>query len=591
MKTSGVASITCAALILLVAACAQAQRAENVNYRSPVMELPALAKSEPELGAHGRMLLGGDDDDSHQGGKGGNPAKAKWEPKTDRLTDIHFVQGVASGDPFAKSVILWTRLTAPSGAQNKPAFLDYCVSKDQKFKKCESRGTAVTDAAVDFTVKVEARGLKPNTKYFYQWRYRQNDRKAPVYSTIGRTRTLPRADEDIKRVRLAFFGCSQLPLAYFTAYGQIARMAERGEIDYNLHSGDYIYEGAQNGSATNILDPVGRVARTAQPEREILSLSDYRTRHNQYNTDVDTKRMRASAPLIPVWDDHEYTNNAYRTGAQNHQPATEGDWDERRLRALQVYYEMMPIRQANADDKQQIYRNFEVGKLLRLITLDTRIIGRDEQNNSIIAKEDPNRTILGKAQTEFVKTQLSAGQASQQWKLLHQQVLFIHRCDTSSSDQWDGYRESRRQVLGHIKNNTIDNVVIITGDIHTHWAAEVVEQACKNQTGYGGYEETGNGSLAVEFVSSAITSGYNVNGNLTASDINRANVLAQNPHVKMFDPSPIHKGFAVLTITPKHATSTWYFAPNLTVPGQYNTMIQGESWRVNAGTTKLVRVE
>jgi alkaline phosphatase D len=564
----------CMAAVALSAIATDALRTGNLNYLAPVHELPQLAKFEPAdvLEAHGRSLLAG------------NPAKAAWAPKTNRQSDQIFVQGVASGDPFAKSVILWTRVTPPSGAKNKPATLDWAVATDKAFKKIASRGTTITSKDVDFTVKVEAKKLKPNTKYFYQFRYRQNDKATPVYSVIGRTRTLPRADEDIARTRIAFFGCSNLPTGFFTSYGQIAQAAERGEIDYNIHTGDYIYEYKTDGNS--LFSPEDKIARTHQPEKEILTIQDYRTRHNQYNSDKDTKWMRRSAPLIPVWDDHEYTNDAWKGGAQNHQPETEGDWNERRLRALQVYYEMMPIRQANADNKQQIYRNFEIGKLIKLIMLDTRIIGRDLQNGT--AREDPTRTILGSTQKEYLKQQLTAAKSAQTWKVIGQQVLFAHRCDSPSADQWDGYRQDQRDVLDHLANNKIDNTIVLTGDIHTHWANDVPKYPCPREGNYSYTPETGKGSLAVEFVSSSITSGYNPSDANKASAVTRAQTIkAANPHVKYQD--SFYKGYAIIDVRRKETTATWYFAPDLLKAGQYETKVQGESWKVVAGTNHLVK--
>jgi alkaline phosphatase D len=567
-------------LTLATVSGAAAQRTGNMAFLSPVTGLPHLAKPEPtdfDLGTSGRLLLGK-----------ANPAKSAWKFKgsSKRQTAEVFKQGVSSGDPFAKSVILWTRLTVPQ--QNKQAFLDYCVSKDRKFSKCVTRGTTLTNKDVDFTSKVEARGLKPNTMYFYQWRYRKNDKAAPVYSQVGRTRTLPRADEDIARTRIAFFGCSQLPLGFFTAYGQIARAAWNGEIDYNIHTGDYIYETERN--ASEFILPQYREQRTHFPKKEILTVADYRARHNQYNSDPDTAAMRGSAPFIPVWDDHEYTNDANKDGAQNHQPETEGDWGERKLRALQVYYEQMPIRQANADNKQQIYRNFEIGKLIKLIMLDTRIIGRSPQNASLAAVNDPNRTILGAAQRTYLKDQLSAAEGKQTWKVLGQQVLFIHRCDILREDKWDGYRRDQLEIYDHLQNNKIQNTIVLTGDIHQHWANDVPRNPCPNEPGYSYNPATGAGSLAVEFVSSAVSSTYNpTEANRNVSLATTAALRAANPHTKYNE--VFLKGWAILDVKRKHATCRWYLTPDLTRPGQYNTMTQGEAWRTYTNQNHLVPVD
>jgi phosphodiesterase/alkaline phosphatase D-like protein len=292
---------------------------------------------------------------------------------------VAFNHGVASGDPYSDSVILWTR---PTPVQETIGQVDgvWEVSFIPDFDQGSivASGTFSTSAARDWTVKVEADGLSADTIYHY--RFRVGD----VESMVGQTKTLP-VDSDA--VRLAVFSCANFPAAdTFAAYGRAAAINAVNPYDALVHLGDYIYEygpggyGAAEGAATD---------RGFLPNREIVSLDDYRQRYAQYHTDQNLQALRAAAPLIAIWDDHETANDSWSAGAENHQPGTEGDWIERRDAALKAYYEWLPIRepllrqgvdQGNATTPlTQGYRSFNFGDVLDLHVLETRLTARDEQ--------------------------------------------------------------------------------------------------------------------------------------------------------------------------------------------------------------------
>ncbi len=279
---------------------------------------------------------------------------------------VAFEHGVASGDPQADRVVLWTRVSpaAPGGA----VAVRWEVSETADFARPAASGRFETGPARDYTVKVDAGGLQPGRAYFY--RFLAGDTVSPT----GRTRTLAlgRADQ----VRLAVVSCSLYPHGYFNAYADIAAGAP---VDAVVHLGDYIYEyggepgdyGMQQGQA---------LGRQPQPPHEIVSLADYRTRHAQYKRDPDLQAAHAAAAWICVWDDHEVTNDGWVMGAQNHQPATEGTWDARKAAALQAYYEWMPIREpAPGRAMEVINRSFDFGDLASLIMVETRLTARSQQ--------------------------------------------------------------------------------------------------------------------------------------------------------------------------------------------------------------------
>ncbi|MDY0105615.1 MAG: alkaline phosphatase D family protein, partial [Giesbergeria sp.] len=274
--------------------------------------------------------------------------------------EVRFVHGVASGDPLADRVMLWTRVTAPAG-HTADIPVQWELASDAAFTTVVAKGQTTATAAKDFTVKVDATGLQPATTYHYRFT------AYAAQSASARTRTLPTGS--VAQVRLAVFSCANYPAGYFNVYADAAR---RNDLDATVHLGDYLYEYPRGGYASAKAEQLGRLS---QPATEILTLADYRTRHAQYKTDPDLQALHACAPMIAVWDDHEIANDTWANGAENHDAATEGRFAARKAAALQAYHEWMPTRNAQPD---LIYRSFHFGNLVALHMLDTRVIGRDE---------------------------------------------------------------------------------------------------------------------------------------------------------------------------------------------------------------------
>mgnify|MGYP000048771368 CR=1 FL=1 len=321
---------------------------------------------------------------------------------------VQFNYGVASGDPLATKVILWTH--AKYQNSNDPVALKYEVATDAAFSNVVSSGTTTALEAASFTAKVDADGLSPATVYYYRF-------KSDVWiSPVGKTRTLPTGA--VSEVKLAVFSCSSYPHGYFHIYGE----ASKSDAQYALHLGDYIYE-YKDGEYPN----PAVFGRKVLPANEILTLSDYRTRHALYKSDVNLKLLHASMPMIAVWDDHEFANNAYMTGAENHTEGAEGTFAARKAAALQAYHEWMPIR--TGADKSIIYRSFDFGNLLSLHMLDTRLIGREKQladdvlttSSGQAAWMSPTRQLLGTTQTSWLTGVMTSSQSK--WQVLGQQVV------------------------------------------------------------------------------------------------------------------------------------------------------------------------
>jgi alkaline phosphatase D len=469
-----------------------------------------------------------------------------------------FQHGVASGDPLPNGILLWTRVTT---AGSDPLQVWWEIAVDVGFSRRVQVGEVSTDGDRDFTVKVDVMALESGRTYYY--RFKALGRTSPV----GRTRTAPSGPVD--RLRFAVASCSSLAHGYFHAYRAIA---ERADLDAVIHLGDYIYEYG-NGQYGNI--------RTYEPAHEILTLADYRTRHSQYKRDPDLQEVHRQHPFIVVWDDHESANNSAKIGAQNHDPATEGSWEARKAVALQAYAEWMPIRDF-ADGR--IFRALSFGELADLILLDTRLWGRNVIDASSIPlgpppEPDPTRTLLGDDQATWLEEQLDGSNA--QWKLIGQQVmvanLIIAEGQIANLDQWHGYPESRDRFLTHLADTSASNVVVLTGDIHSSWANELVGDP-GDPTQYN--PDTGEGALAVEFVAPAITSPGIPEQFLPLFD----SALPLNPHIRFVEATL--RGYIVLDVTSERAQAAWYLYDGVEQPEGATETLR-EAWAVNSGETRL----
>ncbi|MGK0358180.1 MAG: alkaline phosphatase D, partial [Bradymonadia bacterium] len=399
-----------------------------------------------------------------------------------------FQHGLASGDPLSDAVILWTHVSS-EGEDDVEVFYEVGESPDLATRVAVGRVMATADR--DFTVKIDAADLSANTTYYYRF---QALGRATV---VARTRTLPTGSVD--RVRFGVTSCSSFAHGYFHAYRHMAE----ADVDVVLHLGDYIYEYA-DGEYGDV--------RSYDPPHEIVSLSDYRRRYAHYRKDADLQALHQQHPMINIWDDHETANDSWVDGAENHDPMTEGDFGERRAAAIQAWFEWLPVREIGGD---RIWRSFEFGDLINLVMLDTRLWARDEQVGGATAQMDrfnEERTLLGQDQEMWLTEQLTESQAS--WQVLGQQVMFgqlkIRGAPVSEGggnvvnmDQWDGYAASRQRMYDLLERESIDNLVVLTGDIHTSWAIDITPDP-NNPEAYDPL--TGMGSLAVEFVTPAVTS-------------------------------------------------------------------------------------
>ncbi|MCE3289890.1 MAG: alkaline phosphatase [Caulobacter sp.] len=485
-----------------------------------------------------------------------------------------FNHGVAAGDPLQDRLIVWTRLTPHDGHGLEDIEGELQIGTDAKFAKPRIIKVAAT-ADRDWTIKIDVDDLKPGVEYFYRFKVGE------TLSPVGRARTLP---EKTDEVVLAVASCALFVMGHFNAYGAIARM---DRVDAVLHLGDYIYEyGAdQYGSQS----PVAK-DRKLDPPTEIVTLADYRRRHACYKGDPNLQAAHARAAWIVVWDDHETANDSWMGGAENHTPASEGEWSARKAAALKAYFEWMPIREPKGAMSEAIYRSFRFGDLATLLMTETRLTARTEAMDAgrdlmvdgkpdiagfMTRLNDPARRLMDDRQHAWLAAELGRSvKAGETWQVIGNQIVmgkvlapdlrkamgeeawtkmlgqvpeFVAQAVTVSSqlsatpipvnlDQWDGYPADRERVYASFKAAKA-RPIILAGDSHSFWANEL--------------SDASGAVVAAEFGTTGVTSpGFA--DMLPGAPLNEA-IVARNPEVKYCDSAA--KGFVKLTLTKARATA------------------------------------
>jgi alkaline phosphatase D len=439
-----------------------------------------------------------------------------------------FYHGVASGDPLANNVIIWTRVTPDSVQINQSVIVSWRMATDTGMTNIVKNGVLLTDSSADFTVKADVNGLSPNTFYYYEFQ------SGNALSPRGRTRTAP-VGNAVDSLRFALVSCANFEAGYFNVYGSLL---QREDFDAVIALGDYIYEYNTGGYSPN-----ATANRQWSPANEIVSIADYRMRYSSYKLDNDLQRLHQQFPFIIVYDDHEFANDSWINGAENHQP-NEGLWSVRKAMAQKAFFEWLPIRQSSASNPYQIYRTIKYGNLLELIMLDTRMQGREVQAGTTGATVTASsRQLLGTTQYSWLTHKLDSTTA--QWKVLGQQVMMAPLKVFGvafNGDQWDGYPAERDRVYNYVLNNNISNMVVITGDIHSSWANDLPTAS------YNG--STGAGSAGVEFVTPSVTSPG------MAIPLGAAAIQAANSHIKYCDLSS--HGYVIMDINKNRTQADWY---------------------------------
>ncbi|MEZ5953716.1 MAG: alkaline phosphatase D family protein [Hyphomonas sp.] len=491
--------------------------------------------------------------------------------------EVAFEHGVASGDPLSDRVILWSRVTPKSGTGPVPVRYDVTNAAGAVV----ATGLLSADAAHDFCIKADAAGLEPGTAYTY--RFSALTKGGEIASPVGRTRTTARTGD--APVRLVVISCSNWQFGFFNAY---AALAQEPDVDAIVHLGDYIYEYGTDGYGGEV---AGLIGRPHDPPTECISLSDYRRRHAQYKTDPNLQAAHAAAPWICTWDDHESANDSYRTGAENHNPDEgEGLWSDRKMAAIQAYYEWQPIREPETGKlASAVWRSFDFGNVATVCALETRLTGRSEgldwfaalsglteesaivqrAQETLVKANDPERTMMGTEQEAWLDGELARSvSAGKTWQVLANQVVmakvalpklqqtltpaqiaaqanpFVQQMIGFSAlglpmnlDAWDGYPAARERLYASVARSGA-RLVTLAGDTHTAWA-NTLHDAAGTRRG-------------VEFGCTSITSPGSGTAVTDIPDLG-AQFAAANKDVDWHD--PFGHGYIMVTLTPEAASA------------------------------------
>lgn len=514
-----------------------------------------------------------------------------------QLTVQNFNYGVASFDPSSSGVIIWSRFNTAN------VEIIWEVSTQSDFNNILRTGKITTEDSRDNTLAIELTELDPDQKLYYRFISTTDN----SISVVGETITLP---TDATQAKLAICSCSNYQAGLFNVYDAMAN----SDADIIVHLGDYFYEYGAGGYGST--EENAFLNRFHEPAGEIISLDDYRTRYKQYRSDASLQLAHQKKPFICVWDDHEIANDTYKEGAENHDEATEGSFEVRKQNVLQAYSEFLPFSRIAADDNSIIYRSVNIGNLVNLILMDTRLIGRDKQLNIgdyytatgfdalafQTALTDPNRSIVGVTQRDWIISELNSSSAK--WQVLGQQVLMgkmnipvelltafgsenfgailtelvtiklrLLNNDPSLSaeeiarvttvipynlDAWDGYPIDREIIYSALNGKKI---VTFAGDTHNAWQNTLTSE---------------NGTeVGIELATSSISSpgfetylGANSSPELVAGF--QEALVALIDGLNYFDAS--RRGYMMTTFTTTDVTSEWIFVDTL-LSESYSTEI------------------
>ena len=444
--------------------------------------------------------------------------------------DYPFTLGVASGDPLPDGVVLWTRLAPEPLAGGGMPMMDvevaWEIAADVGFKSIVRTGVEIARPELGHSVHAEVFGLEPGRDYWYRFHV------GGEASQTGRTGTAPAADARVSRMRFGFCGCNNYEQGYFTAF---RRMAEEN-LDFIFHSGDYIYE--YRADPSRVRQHLGD---------EIYSIDDYRNRYAQYKTDPDLIAVHASAPFIVTWDDHEIENDWASEFAEDDTPPEV--FILRRAAAFQAYYEAMPLRREQFPTPQhlQLYRGLQFGDLMTFSALDTRQYRSSQAcgggtHTGCSEAAAPDRTMLGAEQEAWLDNRLGVGGTA--WNAIAQQVPIFGQDFSAREDglqypmdKWTGYLAARSRFLNSIDEKGLTNVVFLSGDVHSHWGADVPLDLA----------EPAGKSVAVEFTNTSVSSDGD------GSDVRSywPTIQGDNPHVAYHSN---RRGYCICDVTPK----TWW---------------------------------
>lgn len=469
-------------------------------------------------------------------------------------------------------MVIWTRV---SGGQTE---VEWSLATDRDMSNVVQSGSARAEEASDFTVKVDVEGLEAGSTYYYCFEVPGSA------SAVGRTKTLP--PPGAGHIRFAMVSCAKYNAGYFNAY---SRIADRKDLDFLLHLGDYIYEAADKPPPSQF--PGADIGRHVDPLHECKTLDDYRRRYSQYHLDPDVQRLHLAHAIIPTVDDHEFADGVWSNGSVEHREERDGPWAKRRAAAFQARWEWIPARPPDPSNMERVWRKVPVSDLADIFMMDTRTMRHEPLGGEV--KLDPERTQLGTEQREWLLEELASSKSA--WRLIGNSsvmsatwneyipeeakpLLIALKMITSDGqtpdpDQWDGYPVEREKILRHIKDEGIEDVVVLSGDVHVSIASELWIDG---------------ESAAVEFVTPSLTS-QNIDEKLgweprtKSVPIEEAYANAM-PHYAWCEFES--HGYVLIDLTPERLTGQWWYVDTVLERSDGESL--GGSWAVERGKPRVI---
>ena len=431
-----------------------------------------------------------------------------------RATDTpRFALGIASGQPQARGVVLWTMLT---GADlPRQAEVGWQIAEDESFQRIAAQGREMAVSEDGHCVHAEPRGLAPDRWYWY--RFTALGQQSPA----GRTRTAPGADAVVQQLDYVIASCQRYDVGHFAAW----RHAAAESLDLVMFLGDYIYEYGPAAPAQAVR-PMG--------SGRVNSLAEYRARYALAKRDPALQAAHAAAPWLLVWDDHEVENDYAGLQGNELQP----DFAQQRASAYQAYWEHMPLPKAArpTNGEMRMYGRLDWGQLARIHLLDDRQMrdvqvcpnpGKGGSNTVRIADcpgiTDYRRTLLGPTQERWLADGWSLDRP---WNLLAQQTLMARfswedpagesKGGKFWTDGWDGYPAARQRLLSTVADKRVPGVVVLGGDVHANYVADLKVD----------YDDASSPIVASELCGTSITSLGVKQARLDAA-------VAFNPHIHL----------------------------------------------------------
>lgn len=441
-----------------------------------------------------------------------------------------FVLGVASGDPMQDRVIIWTKVDPGSDQSQTSETVQWQVALTPAFDTLVEAGELTTTAQSDFTVKVDVKNLQPGHQYYY--RFKTQDNK---FSQLGIAKTLP--DDSVKQFKLAMVSCSSIWAGFFNTY---RRISERSDIDFVIHLGDYVYDYPDKKQLNRM---------PSEYPKDCASLSDWRERHTYYLLDPDLRAARQNKTWIAEWDNHDTDVEA---------PGE--TWE-----AIQAFYEYLPIRMPDSLRPEKIYRQFRFGNLADLNMIDMQLFrGKEEY-------EPGKKSVLGNEQDEWLKNKLK--NSTTLWHLIGNQEMMTDwlsegapKAITSKRGNgrvfdpgnWNGFPEDRQRLYDFISNNSINNVVVLTGDIHMSFVMNMTGTP-KDKTLYN--KLTGEGAVGVEITGPSVSRVNMKEAGVPGFLIPLIQTVSRsiNPH-HVWNHFTEH-GYFTLNVTPEKCEAEYWYVP------------------------------